>query len=96
MTDSKILVSGMDMYSELKEMEFEGNVTSICAGDEWVAAVTNSGKIVHIGGLFYEENPHTFLKINREDKLRVADSQLFSGRVIGLYGKYSYHVALVN
>lgn len=96
MTDTRILVAGMDIYSELTEMECDGVITSICAGDDWVAALTNSGKIWHTGGLFYEESPHSLLYLKRESKMRVADSDLFSGRVIELYGKYSYHIALAN
>lgn len=90
-----IKIAGLGKYKEFTRVETQTRPAQVVAGDTFVAFVDRFGEVWHIGGLFGGKR-NSFWMHTPELKFVKAENNLFPGKVKKLFGKYSYHVAIVE
>ena len=92
-SDRRLRVSGLEQL-QMQEFELPARPVSVSCGDEFFAAVLSSGLVYHYGGLFKNRRSCFFLR--RPTQLEVVERSFFPTKVLRLFGKYSYHLALLE
>ena len=88
-------IAGFSRYRDFTRVEVQARPAHTAAGDTFVAYVDKFGEVWHIGGLFKGKR-NSFWMRTPELRFEKADSSLFPGRVKKIFGKYSYHAAIVE
>ena len=92
-----IMIAGFNNFKGFMKVEIFSRPVQMCVGDLFVAYVDRFGEVYRIGGAFSEKERKSFFYLKEiEKKFVKVDMGFFSGRVKKLFGKYSYHVAIVE
>jgi alpha-tubulin suppressor-like RCC1 family protein len=90
-----VKIAGFKKFLEFCRVDVEQRPVQIVAGDSFVAFVDRFGEVWHLGGLFGETRNFFYMK-TPEARFFKVENGFFPGRVKKLFGKYSYHVAIVD
>jgi len=92
-SDRSVRVSGLEQL-QMREFALPARPKSITCGDEFFAVTLSSGLTYHYGGLFKDKRSCFVLR--RPTELEVVERSFFPTKVLRLFGKYSYHLALLE
>jgi len=90
-----VILSGLDRFKK-QAFDFLAPVTEVACGDEFLAVLTANNMVSHLGGLFENPPPHTFFKLPLPTETKRCEVTFFPGKVLKLFGKYSYYCALIE
>lgn len=92
-SDRSLRVSGLEQL-QMREFALPARPVSVSCGDEFFAATLSSGLVYHYGGLFKDKR--SFFVLRRPTQLEAVERSFFPTKVMRLFGKYSYHLALLE
>lgn len=91
-----VKIAGFKKHYDFVDVELPVKPAFLAVGDIYAAIVDSYGEVHSIGGLFTEEKRSAFFVQSPEMRFKKAAPGFFPGRVKKLFGKYSYHAAIID